>query len=290
LAYPVQEFSIEARDIKPDGRFTVVYTSRTYDTSGGIPPALRENYLRLPIGAVIRKEFLKKKYYCDASRLLKDLQAAPEQNVRFARRVDKLASTIKRIRSRLGRKALRNAETCGRSRLGEGTAKLDARPVFDELIPGVFYMFLGKGTQPGAVASIQIIGMPDEDSAVGKKLPITARQTRVPFVLNMFNEPTGGKYGYKIVLPTGPIAGLNISIAEVRAVVPGITLKKNKVTCTKRKRGRCARKKVKKANVFWITAPTCPSGKLSFLGFYGYDDPIPDITKTVETSCPAFRG
>jgi hypothetical protein len=29
---------------------------------------------------------------------------------------------------------------------------------------------------------------------------------------------------------------------------------------------------------------------LSFLGFYGDDDPIPDITKTVELSCPSFRG
>jgi hypothetical protein len=289
LAYPVQEFSIEARDIKPDGRFTVVYSSRTYDSSGGVPPALRENYLRLPIGAVIRKEFLKKKYYCDATRLLKDLQAAPEQSVRFARRVDKLASTIKRIRSRLRQKALRNAKTCARSRIGEGTAQVDARPVYDELIPVVFYMFLGKGTQPGAVASLQIIGMPDENSAEVKELPITVQQTRVPFALNLFNEPTEGKYGYKIVLPTGPIAGVNISIAEVRAVVPGITLKKNKVTCIKRNRGRCARKKVRKANVFWITTPTCPSGKLSFLGFYGYDDPVPDITKTVEASCPTFR-
>jgi hypothetical protein len=289
LAYPVQEFSIQAKDIKPDGRFTVVYSSRTYDTSGGIPPPLRENYLRLPIGAVIRKEFLKKKYYCDADKLLKDLQAAPEQNVQFARRVDKLAATIKRIRSRLGRKALRNAETCSRSRLGEGTAQLDARPLFDDLIPAVFYTFLGKGTQPGAVASFQFIGMPDENSAVVQKLPITVRQTRAPLVVNFFNEPTEGKYGYKAVLPTGPIAGVNISLAEVSAVFRGITLKKKKVTCIKRNRGRCARKKVKKTNVFWITTPTCPSGKLSFLGFYGYDDPVPDITKTVELSCPKFR-
>jgi hypothetical protein len=43
--------------------------------------------------------------------------------------------------------------------------------------------------------------------------------------------------------------------------------------------------------VFWITPPQCPpSGKLSFLGFYGYDDPIPDITKTVEASCPNFKA
>ena len=133
--------------------------------------------------------------------------------------------------------------------------------------------------------------MPDENSAVVKKLPIITQQTRVPLVLNVFSEPTEGKYGYKLVLPTGPIAGLNISIAEVRAVVRGTSLEKAKVTCSKRKRGRCVRKKVKKTNLFWITVPRCPpSGKLSFLGFYGYDDPIPDITKTVELPCPNFRA
>jgi hypothetical protein len=291
LAYPVQELSLQAKDIKPGGRFTIVYSSRTYDSSGGIPPALRENYLRLPLGAVFRKEFLNKRYHCDADKLRRDLQAAPEQNVQFARRVDKLAATIKRIRSRLDQKALRNAETCSRSRLGEGTAQLDARPFYDELIPAVFYMFLGKGSQPGAVASIQIIGMPDENSAVVKKLSTTFQQTRVPLVLNLFNEPTEGKYGYKLVLATGPIAGVNISIAEVRAVAPGITLKKKKVACVERKRGRCVRKQVKKTSVFWITTPKCPpSDKLSLLAFYGYDDPIPDITKTVEIPCPDFKA
>jgi hypothetical protein len=291
LANPVEEISYELKDVKPDGRFTAIVSYRGYDSSGGIPPALRDAYLRIPLGAVVRKEFLKKKYYCDGEKLLKDLQVAPEQNVQFTRRVDKLAATIKRIRARLDQKALRNAERCSRSRVGEGTAQVDARPFFDELIPAVFYMFLGKGTEKGAVGSLQFIGMPDENSAVVKKLPITAQQTRVPLVMNFFNEPTEGKYGYKYVIPTGPIAGLNISIAEVRAVVRGTSLEKKKVTCSKRKRGRCVRKKVKKTNVFWMTTPKCPpSGKLSFLGFFGFDDPIPDITKTVELSCPNFKA
>jgi hypothetical protein len=291
LANPVEEISYELKDVKPDGRFTAIVSYRGYDSSGGIPPALREAYLRIPLGSAIRKEFLKQKYYCDAGKLIKDLQVAPEQNVQFARRVDKLAATIKRIRSRLDQEALRNAERCSRSRVGEGTAQVDARPLFDELIPAVFYMFLGKGTEKAALGSLQFIGMPDENSAVVKKLPITAQQTRVPLVMNFFNEPTEGKYGYKFVIPTGPIAGLNISIAEVRAVVRGTSLEKKKVTCSKRKRGRCVRKKVKKTNVFWMTTPKCPpSGMLSFLGFFGFDDPIPDITKTVELSCPNFKA
>jgi hypothetical protein len=290
LAYPVQEFSFQVKDVKPGGRFTVVYSSRTYDTSGGIPPALRESYVRLPRGAVIPKEFLTKRYQCDAGKLLRDLQSAPEQSVQFAKRVDKLSATIKRIRPRLDQRALRNAETCSRSRVGEGTAQLDARPVFDELIPAVFYIFVGKGTDRGAVASAQIIGMPDENSAVVKRLPTTARQTRVSLALNLFNEPTEGKYGYKLVLPAGPIGGVNISLTEVRAEAPGISLKKKKVTCIKRNRGRCVRTRVKKTSLFWFTTPKCPqSGKLSFLAFYGYDDPVPDITKRLEIPCPSFK-
>ena len=46
LAYPVQEFSAGVKDIKPGGRFTFVYSSRTYDSSGGVPPVLRENSQR----------------------------------------------------------------------------------------------------------------------------------------------------------------------------------------------------------------------------------------------------
>ena len=50
------------------------------------------------------------------------------------------------------------------------------------------------------------------------------------------------------------------------------------------------KKKVKKSNIFWFTRPTCPpSGKLSFLAFYGYDPPQPNITKTVELPCPKFE-
>ena len=290
-AEAVQEFSYQLKDVKPDGRYTVVFSSRTYDTTGGIPPTVKQQFQRLPAGAVLNKAFLKKKYYCDADKLLKDLTTAPENNILFAKRVDKLASTIKRVKSRLNAKALKNAKTCAKSRLGEGTAQIDARPLFNELIPSVFYMFLGKPTQPGAIASIQIVGMPDEQSAVVKRLPGSVQATRVPLFLNFFNEPTGGKYGYKLVLPTGPIAGVNISIAEVRATVRGLTLVKKKKSCAKRKGKKCVRKKVKKTNVFWFTRPTCPpSGKLSFESFYGYDDPTPDITKTIELSCPNFKG
>lgn len=291
-ATAVQEFDYQLRDIKPDGRFTVVFTSRTYDDSGGIPPVLRNSYQRLPKGAELTRDVRKKKYYCDAERLLKDLQANPESKP-FYNRLTNLTSFINRLKPRRAaadRKALQNAEGCQRGRLGQGTAQVDVRPAFSELIPSEFVMFFGKGTQPGALASVQIIGMPDEDSSIVKGLPVSVQQTRIPFVLNFFNDPTpDGKYGYRLQFPTGPVQGLNISIAEVNAVVKGLTVKKKKTSCQRRRGGRCVRKKVKRTNVFWFTQPVCPPSRtLSFQAFYGYDDPQPDITREVELPCPRF--
>jgi hypothetical protein len=291
-AEPVQEFSYQVKDVKPDGRFSVVFSSRTYDTTGNIPPPPNENYQRLPAGAVLRKDFLKKKYQCNVDKLLDDLLFAPENNILFAKRVDKLSATIKRVKNRWSKKQLKNAETCATARIGQGTAQVDARPLFSELIPSVFYMFLGKPTVAGGVASLQILGMPDETTDVVKRLPTTVQTTRVPFIGNFLNDPTpDGKYGYKLVLPTGPIAGINISLAEIRAEVNGLTITKKKTTCKKKRHGKCVKKKVKKTRVFWFTQPKCPpSGKLSFEAFYGYADPIQDITKTIELSCPNFKG
>jgi hypothetical protein len=288
-----QEFSFQLKDVKPDGRFTVVFTSRTFDTTGGIPPVLQENYLRLPAGAEIPRAFRKKKYYCDGSKLLSTLQANPQNNVLFFKRVENLGSLIKTLKkSRLAsdRKALKNVETCKKVLIGKGDVQVDARPLINDLIPAKIYLFFGKGTAKGAVASFSILGVPDETAPVVRD-NATVRNTRVVVAANFFKDPTpDGKYGYRLQLPAGPIGGINISIAEVNVVTKGLTITKKKTTCKKRKRGRCVKKKVKKTNLFWFTQPECPSsGKLSFASFYGYNDPQPDITKTIELSCPNFK-
>jgi hypothetical protein len=287
-----QEFSFQLKDVKPDGRFTVVFTSRTFDTTGGIPPVLRENYLRLPAGAKIPRDFLKKKYYCDGNKLLSTLQANPQNNVFFYKRVENLGSLVKTLKkSRLAsdRKALKNVETCKKVLIGKGDVQVDARPLINDLIPAKIYLFFGKGTVKGGVASFSILGVPDENAPVVRN-NATVRNTRVVVAANFFNDPTpDGKYGYRLQLPAGPIGGINISIAEVHVVTKGLTITKKKTTCKRRRKGRCVKRKVKKTNLFWFTQPDCPaSGKLSFASFYGYDDPQPDITKTIDLSCPNF--
>jgi hypothetical protein len=291
----VQEFSFQLKDVKPDGRFTVVFTSRTFDDSGGIPPVLKENYLRLPAGAKIPTDFLKKKYFCNGEKLLATLQANPQQNVFFFKRVENLKpliATLKKSKLASDRKALKNVETCQRVLIGKGSVQVDARPLLSELIPAKIYLFFGKGTQKDAIASFSILGVPDETSPVVRDNP-TVRNTRVAVAANFFNDPTSdGKYGYRLQLPAGPVAGINISIAEVNVTTKGLTITKKKTKCLKRRHGKCVKKKVKTTNLFWFTQPACPasSGKLSFLAFYGYDDPLPDITRTIELPCPKFKA
>jgi hypothetical protein len=289
-ADPVQEFSFQLKDVKPDGRFTVVFRSRTYDTSGGQPPLLTSNFLRLPLGAKLNKVFLNRRYYCDGQKLLDDLQGAPENNMPFYKRVDNLKATLKRIKKRLSKKQIKNMQTCIDSQIGSGSVDVDARPLFNDLIPAKIFLFFAKGTTSGAVASFAILGIPDETAAIVKANPIIA-STRVVVNSNFINEPTpDGLYGYKLVLPAGPIAGVRITVTRVDVTTKGLTLIKKKKTCTKRKKGRCVKKKAKKKITFWFSPPTCPSsGQLSFQAFYGYETGATS-TRTIQLSCPKFKG
>jgi hypothetical protein len=138
---------------------------------------------------------------------------------------------------------------------------------------------------PGAVAAFAIVGIPDETYPVVRENP-TVRETVPTINANFYSEPTAdGLYDYKLVLPTGPINGIRISVAEVNVTTTGITHKK--AVCKKRRRGKCVRKRTKRT--FWFTEPPCPpSGQLSFEAFYGYKTE-PDQLKSVSIPCPDFR-
>lgn len=294
-AEPVQQFSFQLKNTKPDGRFTLIFLARTFDTTGVVPPELLSNYMRLPAGAKLRKEFLNKKWFCDGRALRdaidRDLEGS---GTPFADRVERLPVFIKKLSratSKRDRRALANAKTCLRARIGSGTANIDARttiPALDELIPSKFTLFLSRPTVKGAIAGFTVVGAADlnSDAPIVKKYPIVGA-VHVALTANFFNEPSDdGLYGYKLVLPESSVNGLKVSIAELRVVNTGLTIKKG--TCLKRdKDGRCARRQ--KKTLFWFTQPKCPpSGVISFLSFFEYADPQPDITKTLTLACPNF--
>jgi hypothetical protein len=258
-AEPVQEFSFELRDLKRDGRFTVVYTQRSYDSTGAVPTQPNEFYLRLPAGAKLRREFLRKRVFCNTK---------------------KLAGT-------------RNPKSCRRSQIGTGRVLVDARPFITDQIPADLWLFLAKGTAKKAVASLAILGKQDQSAPVVRDNPVV-RDFRAPIVfLNFFDDPTkDGIYGYRLAFGNSPTggSGASFSIAETHVVNRGFTLTSRKATCLKRRGGRCVRRKAVRKKLFWFTPPKCPaSGKVRFQAFFGYPS-LPDIVRTTELPCPHFRG
>jgi hypothetical protein len=258
LADPVQEFSFEIKNVKSGGRFTVAYTSRSYDTTGEVPTSPNQFHLRLPAGAKLRKEFLKKSVFCNTKKLDRT----------------------------------RNPKTCKRSQVGTGRVQVDARPFITDLIPADLWLFLAKGTTRRAVASFAILGKQDQSATVVRDIPVV-RDYRAPIVyMNIFNEPTpDGKYGYKLAFgssPNGGGGGASFSIAETKVVNSGFSLTTKTRRCIARHAKTCVKTRIRKRTRFWFTPPTCPqSGKVSFEAFFGYET-LPDITKVTEISCPQF--
>lgn len=254
-AEPAQEFSFQLTDVRPDGGFTVVYTSRNYDTTGVVPPSPNEFNIRLPAGAKLRKQFRAKRFFCDTR---------------------KLNST-------------RDPKSCRRSLIGTGRVQVDARPFFTELIPANLWLFLAKGTRKAAVASMAILGKADPSAPIVKSNPIIAEYKAPVAFLDFFDDPTpDGRFGYRLAFGGEGGGGAGFSIAETRLVTRGLTTSSTGIRCDKRSRGRCVRRRSSKKRLFWFTPPSCPpSGRVSFQAFFGYAS-FPDITKVTELSCPAF--
>jgi hypothetical protein len=293
-AEPVSNFSFQVTNIKPGGRFTLLFHAQTFDTTGGVPPSPTQFFLRIPKGATLRREFLNRRFFCDGPRLrdsidLMDLGAFP-----FTKRIQNLKPLIRylaRKRGRAARRALANAQACDRGRIGGGTARVDARNItekLDRLIDVTFATFFSRPTRPGAIAGFTILGAADEDQEIVKRRTYEVL-TGVHAALNanFVNDPTpDGLYGYRLDLPRGEVNGLRVSLAQIDATTNGLTLKKGE--CLRRNaRGRCVKRQ--RRTLFWFTVPPCPaSGVFSIQQFYAYEDPALNDTKTIQLTCPRF--
>lgn len=249
-----QEFSYQLKDVKAHGAFTVMFRLRVYDTSGAVVPPLRSAFLRLPKGATIRREFLQKRFLCN---------------------VKKLNET-------------KDPRVCKSAEIGRGTVLVDARPLITEAIPAKIFLFLARETDKKAVASIAILGVPDISAPVVRDNPFI-QPYKVVLSANFYNEPTpDGRFGYKLVLPTGPVRGIEISVAEVQLTLPGLTMTKRRQSCVRRKAGRCTRRRVETKKLYWFTVPRCPSSSAyPFEGVFTYAG-IPTITRDVSIPCSQF--
>jgi hypothetical protein len=289
-AEPVQEFNVQLKDVRADGRYTIVFSSNSYDTSGEQPPVVTSNDVRFAAGVTIRKEFLTPRYRCDVPRLRDVLVDNPEAAPVMSKRVDQLPATLKRIRDDITPNAARIVETCIRAQIGKGIVVADTRPFIADPIPAKLFLYLSKATAKGAIASFGVLAVLDESSKPYKEIGLLQSLGPLSFTTNVFNEPSAdGVYGYRLALPSGPVGIVKISLAELRVTTPGITAVKDRVTCARRSGGTCRKRKVTKQRTFWLTQPTCPaSSTLGFEASYVYETGQA-MTKTQRLPCPRFQ-
>lgn len=287
-ADPVQQYSVQIKDVKPDGRYTIVYQSNSFDTTGDAPPAITSSILRFPKGLGFRPAFLKRSRLCDIGALKTLLLANQTSVLTYKKMLDDLPRTRKAIGEDLTGAQRRVLDTCAAAKIGAGTVKVDVRPVFGDLIPAFLWLFLTPPSEPGALVGFGIMSVTDQRAAVVRDNDIVAQQ-KPNFTLNVFNDPSAdGAFGYRLVLPPTVVNLVQISIAELRVTVPGLTDVKTRRTCAVKKGARCARYKVKTTRSFWATPPTCPpSGRLSFLSDVSYETGQ-QITTPTSIACPRF--
>jgi hypothetical protein len=290
LAEPAQQFSLQLR-AESSGQVAFRMRMRSFDTTGAVPPSPRSAYIHFPFGAGIRSAFRTAAYRCDGPALRLALDTRPSR-VQFAQRIADLRPFIRSLErgsSRADRAALANARVCERSRLGSGTGLIDARnitPVLADPIPVRFTAFLSRPRAAAAVAAVTILGSADERAPIVRRFPVVAG-VHVALVQDILDEPTpDGLYGLKMLMPTGPIAGFDVSVAEVDVTVRGLKLAKG--TCLASNRtGGCSRRQP--GDVYSFVVPECPSsGHLSALMFTGFAPPTPSLTTTFELPCPRF--
>lgn len=286
-AAPVQEFNVQLKDVKPDGRYTIVFTANSFDTSGEPPPLLTSNTVRFASGVGIRNQFRTGAYQCDVGKLRDALISVPESGY-FFRRLDNLPATYKRIKDRLTPESRKVTETCIRGQIGKGSVVVDARTLgLPDPLPAKLYIYLTKPQKPGSFASFGIFAVLDETSPAIQALG-SLSTLKLVFATDLYNEPSAdGLYGIKMVLPTG--SGLRISVAELKVTTPGITKTTVKKTCLTKRKGRCVKSKSTISRLFWLTQPTCPAtGQVTFRSDYGYETGLA-TEKTIQVPCPRFQ-
>ncbi len=272
LAEPVQQFSIQLKDLTADGRYSVVYTSNAFDSTGEAPPALEEASLRLAKGMTIRPEFRKPDRLCDTAKLAGYLFQNVPKGSTYAQVLDAFPSNSARIEKRVTKTARATVVTCRKAFLGRGTTVVDGRPRYPAPIPAKFSLFLTKPTAKGALAGIGVLSHYDKTSPIAvNELRYTVLQPI--FTLNVFNDPTpDGLYGYRVRLLTERTSGFRFSVAELRVESKGIVGPGS--------RGR---------STFWATPPKCPaSGEVPFKAEFKYVGGQANSI-SIKVPCPKFK-
>ena len=176
-AEPVQQFAVQLMDLKADGRYSVVYTSNAFDTTGEAPPALTDASLRLAQGHDDQDgSSLRPDRLCDVPSSAGSAPEAVAKGTTFERAVSALPDRVRTHRT--AAPARRSARSCPpvaarssagarRHRRPPGSARLiDALGLLADS-PGRpwYWLCLSKPTSKGAIAGIGVLAHYDASDA-----------------------------------------------------------------------------------------------------------------------------
>jgi hypothetical protein len=119
----VGQFDAAVRNVRPWGGYTVVASTRVYETSGAPAPQLASAVVHFPRGAAVRRSFLTRRFFCDPAKLQRDPDPALCANARFA----------------------------------AGSLLIDARPAIADPIPADVSLFLAPGDGRATAAVVALV-------------------------------------------------------------------------------------------------------------------------------------
>lgn len=276
VAEPVQQFDVQLKNVTPQGRFGVVFSSNSFDTSGGPLPALTESSVRIAKGIRIKPRYLRRKRLCQTGKLRLILLDNQPRGVTYEQMLGDLTKIRNRIARRLKPDSLAIVDACRKAYVGKGSFIVDARPSFAEVLPGSLYVFLSPATAKGAIGGFGVMTFYDQRAPIIRNTSLLTEQQPV-FTVNLFNDPTpDGRYGYRIQLLPDNFGRLPFSVAELRVESKGI------VDTVRTRSGRTT-------TDFWASLPSCPaSGSLPFKAEYRYRTGLQTST-VVQVPCPRYR-
>ena len=276
VAEPVQQFDVQLKNVTAQGRFGVVFTSNSFDTTGGPLPAMTESSVRIAKGIRIKPRFLRRERLCQTGKLRLILLDNQPRGVTYEQMLGDLTKIRNRIAPRLRPKSLAIVDACRRAYVGKGTFIVDARPSFPDVLPGSLYVFLSPATAKGAIGGFGVMTYYDQRAPIIRNTSLLREQQPV-FTINLFDDPTpDGLYGYRLQLLPDNFGRLPFSVAELRVESKGI------VDTTRTSSGRTK-------TDFWASLPKCPaSGSLPFKADYRYRTGLQSST-TVKVPCPKYR-
>lgn len=274
-ADPVQQFDVQLKNVTPEGRFGVVFTSNSFDTSGGPLPAMTESSVRIAKGIRIKPRFLRPERLCQTGKLRLILLDNQPRGVTYEAMLGDLTKIRNRIAPKLRRKSLAIVDACRKAYVGKGTFTVDARPSFPEVLPGTMYVFLSPATAKGAIGGFGVMTYYDQRAPIIRNTSLLRDQQPV-FTVNLFDDPTpDGVYGYRLQLLPDNFGRLPFSVAELRVESKGI------VDTVRTPGGRTR-------TDFWASLPSCPaSGRLPFKASYRYKTGL-ETTNVVQVPCPRY--